>query len=184
MALRKAVFIDKDGTLIENVPYNVDPARLTLTEGAADAVRALARHGYRLFVVSNQPGIALGKFTTAQLEAVLAELEQQLPSIDGFYFCPHGPGDRCDCRKPACGMLERASREHGIDLGESWMVGDILDDIETGRRAGCRTVLVDNGNETEWRRGALREPDHVVSSLLEASRVIARRSGSDPEFAR
>lgn len=170
--MRKAVFIDKDGTLVENVPYNVDPARLVLTRGAADACRTLARQGYRLFVVSNQPGIALGKFTTADLEAVFEELELQLPSIDGFYFCPHGPGDRCECRKPACGMLERAAREHGLDLSGSWMVGDILDDVEAGRRAGCRAVLVDSGNETEWRKAALRAPDHVVSNLLEAAHVI------------
>lgn len=170
--MRKAVFIDKDGTLVENVPYNVDPARVALTRGAAGACRTLARQGYRVFVVSNQPGIALGKFACADLAAVFAELELQVPSIDGFYFCPHGPEDRCACRKPACGMLRRAAREHGVDLGRSWMVGDILDDVEAGRRAGCRTVLVDNGNETEWRKAVLRAPDHVVSNLLEAAHVI------------
>lgn len=174
------MFIDKDGTLVENVPYNVDPARVVPTAGAAGACRTLARQGYRLFVVSNQPGIALGKFTSAALEAMFLELEQQLPSIDGFYFCPHGPADRCACRKPACGMLERAAREHEIDLGRSWMVGDILDDVEAGRRAGCRTVLVDNGNETEWRKGPLRDPHHVVSNLLEAARVILNTEKQTP----
>ena len=178
--MRKAVFIDKDGTLVENVPYNVDPARVALTRGAAGACRTLARQGYRLFVVSNQPGIALGKFASADLAAVFAELELQVPSIDGFYFCPHGPEDRCECRKPACGMLRRAAREHGIDLGRSWMVGDILDDVEAGRRACCRTVLVDNGNETEWREGPLRAPDHVVSNLLEAASVIVNAEKQTP----
>jgi D-glycero-D-manno-heptose 1,7-bisphosphate phosphatase len=178
--MRKAVFIDKDGTLVENVPYNVDPARVVLTEGAAGACRTLARQGYRLFVVSNQPGIALGKFTTADLEALFLELELQLPSIDAFYFCPHGPGDRCACRKPACGMLERAAREHGLDLSGSWMVGDILDDVEAGRRAGCRTVLVDNGNETEWRNGPLREANCVVSNLVEAAHVIVNAEKQTP----
>ena len=168
----KGVFIDKDGTLVENVPYNVDPARIVLKPEVPGAIREIASSGYRVIVVSNQPGAALGYFSERELKSVEDYLRGVLPALDGFYYCPHAPQAGCDCRKPAPGMLERAAREQGLELQASWMVGDILDDVEAGRRAGCRTVLVDNGNETEWRKAALRAPDHVVSNLLEAAHVI------------
>jgi histidinol-phosphate phosphatase family protein len=170
----RAVFIDKDGTLVENVPYNVDPAQIALTPGAADGIAALARHGYRVIVVSNQPGVALGKFAPAALDAVQARLAE-LVALDGFYFCPHAPAAGCGCRKPAPGLLEQAAREHGVSLGESWLIGDILDDIEAGRRAGCRTVLLDNGNETEWQLTPERVPHHVARDLGEAAALILRQ---------
>jgi histidinol-phosphate phosphatase family protein len=170
----KAVFVDKDGTLVENVPYNVDPARIALTPGAADGIAALARHGYRVIVVSNQPGIALGKYERAALGPVIDRLRELVP-LDGFYFCPHAPPERCACRKPAPGLLARAAEEHGVSLAESWLIGDILDDIEAGRRAGCRTVLLDNGNETEWQLTAERLPHHVARDLGEAAAFILRQ---------
>jgi histidinol-phosphate phosphatase family protein len=168
----RAVFLDKDGTLVENVPYNVDPERITLAPGAVDAVGRLAEQGYRIIVVSNQPGVALGYFAHTDLQEVGARLAELLPALDGFYFCPHAPEAGCSCRKPACGMLVRAAREHVVDLRSSWMVGDILDDIEAGRRAGCRTVLVDNGNETEWHLSAARRPHRRVGALAEAASLI------------
>ena len=167
-----AVFFDKDGTLVENVPYNVDPRRIALAPGAVESVTRLAAQGYRIIVVSNQPGVALGYFGQADLAGVRQRLEALLPALDGFYYCPHAPGAGCDCRKPACGLLLRAAREHAVDLASSWMVGDILDDVEAGRRAGCRTVLIDNGNETEWRPGPLRTPDRVARDLREAAYAI------------
>jgi histidinol-phosphate phosphatase family protein len=166
------VFIDKDGTLVENVPYNVDPARIALTPGAAPAVRAFAAQGYRILVVSNQPGVALRKFRESALVNVEKRLREMLPRLDGFYYCPHAPGQGCRCRKPAPGLLERAAREHGIDLAESWMIGDILDDVEAGRAAGCRTVLIDNGNETEWQVTPERVPHRVAHDLAEAAALV------------
>jgi histidinol-phosphate phosphatase family protein len=168
----RAVFLDKDGTLVENVPYNVDPERITLAPGAVEAVSRLAEQGYRIIVVSNQPGVALGYFEHTDLQGVEQRLQDLLPALDGFYFCPHAPQTGCSCRKPACGMLVRAAQEHAVDLRSSWMVGDILDDIEAGRRAGCRTVLVDNGNETEWDLSAARCPDNRVGGLDEAAALI------------
>lgn len=168
----KAVFLDKDGTLVENDPYNVDPGRMRLAPGAAEGVRALAQCGYRLFVISNQPGVALKKFGEAQLGPVFHRLHHLLPDLQAFYYCPHSPEQRCACRKPACGLLERAASEHGIDLENSWMVGDILDDVEAGRRAGCKTVLVDNGNETEWQLSEERKPHAVARDLSAAAQVI------------
>jgi D-glycero-D-manno-heptose 1,7-bisphosphate phosphatase len=180
----KAVFLDKDGTIIDDVPYNVDPSRLTLARGAAEGLRRLNRMGYRLLVVSNQPGVALGYFTETSLNRLVRELARLLGDEDaplaGFYYCPHHPQGtvrdyacRCECRKPMPGMLLSAAAVHGIDLRRSWMIGDILNDVEAGRRAGCRTVLIDNGNETEWRRSPLRQPDLTACDLTEAARLIA-----------
>jgi histidinol-phosphate phosphatase family protein len=99
--------------------------------------------------------------------------------LDAIYLCPHHPegtvaehARACACRKPQPGMLLAAARELNVDLGRSWLVGDILDDVEAGRRAGCRTALLDVGSETEWRRGPMRAPDVVCGSLLEAAEAI------------
>lgn len=168
----KAVFVDKDGTLVENVPYNVDPARIALAPGAGRAVDGFVSRGYRVIVVSNQPGAALGLFPESALMRVEQRLRELLPALHGFYYCPHLPDTGCGCRKPAPGLLERAAREQDVDLAASWMIGDILDDVEAGRRAGCRTVLLDVGNETEWRVSGRRFPHHVVASLRQAAALI------------
>jgi histidinol-phosphate phosphatase family protein len=110
------------------------------------------------------------------LHEVKGKLRELLPALDAFYYCPHLPEAGCDCRKPAPGMLERAAREHGVELAQSWMIGDILDDVEAGRRAGCRTILVDNGNETEWRAGESRSPHYVARDLPQAAEIIAAAS--------
>jgi D-glycero-D-manno-heptose 1,7-bisphosphate phosphatase len=179
-----AVFLDKDGTLVEDVPYNVDPGRIRLAPGAAEGLRLLHRAGYRLFVVSNQPGVARGYFREQALAAVAGRLRRLLAEcavpLGGFYYCPHHPegvvGEHavaCACRKPAPGLILRAALEHGLDLARSWLVGDILDDVEAGRRAGCRTILVDSGHETEWVLRPDRVPHRIASDLLDAARLIA-----------
>jgi histidinol phosphatase-like enzyme len=96
-----------------------------------------------------------------------------------LYYCPHHPDAphpryavRCKCRKPAAGMLLQAAGQHALDLERSWMVGDTLDDVEAGHRAGCRAILIDNGNETEWRAGPDRHADVVVTNLAQAARII------------
>nr|WP_315393635.1 HAD family hydrolase [uncultured Duganella sp.] len=176
-----AIFLDKDGTLVDDVPYNVDPRRIRLARGAAAGLRRLGRLGYRLLVVSNQPGVALGRFDAGALEPVRGQLTRLLRlrgvRLDGCYFCPHGPDDGCDCRKPLPGMLLRAAAEHRVDLSASWMIGDILDDVEAGARAGCRTILIDNGNETMWRRSPLRAPTWIASDLDAAARLVAATRG-------
>jgi D-glycero-D-manno-heptose 1,7-bisphosphate phosphatase len=180
----KAVFLDKDGTLVDDLPYNVEPRRITLCSGAGAAMRLLARLDYRFFVVSNQAGIAHGHFGEDAMQAVgnrLADLlfREQL-SLDGFYYCPHHPNGsvarysmECFCRKPKPGMLLKAASDHEIDLRASWMIGDILHDVEAGNRAGCRTLLIDNGNETEWRLGARRIPTRMAPDLYAAAVLIA-----------
>jgi D-glycero-D-manno-heptose 1,7-bisphosphate phosphatase len=182
--MRRAIFIDKDGTLVENVPYNVFPGLLELTWQAGQGLQLFRQLGYALCVVSNQSGLAQGLFTETALDLLHRRLAQTLAQygvvLDGFYYCPHSPDGvitryaiPCTCRKPMPGMLYRAAREHGLDLAQSWMVGDILDDIEAGRRAGCRTVLIDNGNETEWKRSPLRTPHLTAPNLYTAAAMIA-----------
>jgi D-glycero-D-manno-heptose 1,7-bisphosphate phosphatase len=184
---RRAIFLDKDGTLIEDVPYNVDPARIRLLPGAAEGLRALHRAGFLLVVVSNQSGVARGYFPESALAGVEARLRELLAAagapLAGFYYCPHHPDGvvleyavSCLCRKPSHGMLVRASREHGIDRRASWFVGDILDDMEAGHRAGCRTVLVNNGGETLWELSPDRTPDFVAPDLAVAARIITREA--------
>jgi histidinol-phosphate phosphatase family protein len=179
--VKRAVFLDKDGTLVEDVPYNVDAALLRFTPHAFDGLRLLADHGYALIVVSNQSGIGRGLFDRAALARLQSALEAMLAdggiTLAGFYVCPHAPSadpkrPACLCRKPAPGLLRQAARALDLDLGASWMVGDILNDIEAGRRAGCRTVLLDVGHETEWKRSPLREPHHRATDLLDAARII------------
>lgn len=181
---KRAVFLDKDGTLIENVPYNVERTRIQLKPGAVDALLLLAGHGYELIVVSNQPGVALGHFPPGALAAVEEHLND-LFAARGFrlaacYWCPHHPEGTvadyafvCSCRKPMPGLLHVAASEHGIDLGQSWLIGDTLDDVEAGRRAGCRTVLLDGDGDVEP-VSPLRKPDFVAHDLLEAAARILR----------
>jgi D-glycero-D-manno-heptose 1,7-bisphosphate phosphatase len=176
---RPAVFIDKDGTLIDDEPYNADPARVRFTPHAIEALQRLAAHGFALVIVTNQPGLAMGRIGHADFDALRAHIERRLRdegaiTLQGWSICPHAPGltPHCGCRKPAPGLLHRAADEHGIDLMHSWMVGDILDDIEAGRRAGCRTVLLDVGNETEWQLTPMREPQHRCPHLLAAADTI------------
>jgi histidinol-phosphate phosphatase family protein len=180
---RAAVLLDKDGTLVQNVPYNVDPDRIRLAPGAVDALGHLHRAGYALIVVSNQAGVAHGLFPEPALAAVRQRLRELLAAagvpLTGFLYCPHHPEASvrryrraCGCRKPAPGLIRQAALEHDLDLRSSWMVGDTLDDVEAGRRAGCRTVLVDNGGETEWVTGEYRWPHFVAPSLHRAASFI------------
>jgi histidinol-phosphate phosphatase family protein len=196
--LRPCLFIDKDGTLIENVPYNVDPAKLRFMPGAGEALARLARAGLALVIVTNQSGLARGYFTRAQFaqlqDALLKRLRDEAGVvIDDVMLCPHEPDAQgrpaCLCRKPAPGMLISAARRHGLDLTRSWMVGDTLDDVEAGRRAGARGLLFDSGGETVWRRSPLRAPDavftdwaalaaHVLAGLALQDAAAARHSGT------
>ncbi len=181
----RAVFLDKDGTLIEDIPYNVDPERIVLASGAEDGLRMLHQAGYRLFVFSNQSGVARGYFPERALLSVRDRIGTLLAEVGvplaGFYYCPHHPDGsiaryaiKCACRKPYPGLIYRAAEEHGIDLGASWVIGDILDDVEAGLHAGCRTVLVDRGGETEWRVTVGRVPDFVSRDLRQAASTIVK----------
>ena len=174
----RAVFLDKDGTLVHDVPCNADPGRIELLPRVGAGLRALQDAGYLLVVVSNQPGVALGHFPASALADVEARLDALLEPfgvvVTAYAWCTHRPagtraaGGACGCRKPKPGLLLEAAATHGIALRRSWMIGDVLDDVEAGERAGCGTVLVDRGNESRWRAGRLRTPRAIVYDFADA----------------
>jgi D-glycero-D-manno-heptose 1,7-bisphosphate phosphatase len=178
-----ALFLDRDGTLVEPRHYPSRPDQLQLYPGLGPHLARLRAHGFRLVVITNQAGLAHGYFTVADLERMHAHLAAKLAGLgvrlDAVYHCPHHPDGaipalarRCDCRKPAPGMLLRAAADLDLDLARSWFLGDILDDVEAGNRAGCRTVLVDLGTEAPPTH-PLRRP-HFVARDTRHALAIAR----------
>ena len=149
--MRAAVFLDRDGTIIEDEGYLVDASRIRLLTGAIDALRMFRERGFLLVVISNQSGIARGLITPAQHDEVDARVKAILAAhgvpLDAAYYCPHGPDDRCACRKPLPGMIVQAAREHDIDLTHSFMIGDKMADVAAGRAAGCTTALLGPGKD-------------------------------------
>jgi D-glycero-D-manno-heptose 1,7-bisphosphate phosphatase len=181
--MEAAIFIDKDGTLIHDIPYNVDPDLIVLQEDSAGGLKILCDSGYKLIVISNQSGVACGYFSEEELFPIEDKLRSLLEpfgiELFGFYFCPHYAGGiideyavDCYCRKPMPGMLLHAAEVNDIDLSTSWMIGDILNDVEAGNRAGCKTILIDNGNETEWLTGEFRTPAMTCRNINEAADCI------------
>ncbi len=142
---RPALFVDRDGTLIEDVGYPADPQDVRLLPGSAAALAALQRHGFALVVVSNQSGIGRGLVSTEQAARVHHRftdlLAEQGVTLDAAYYCPHHPEEGCPCRKPSPQALLRAAAELDLCLSRSFMVGDKASDVEAGKHAGCRSVL-------------------------------------------
>lgn len=184
--MAKAIFIDKDGTLIPDIPYNVNPALITISTHAIEGLKALQDNGYLVIVISNQSGVARGLFKEEQLADVELAIKSLLAvngiKLHGFYYCPHHPDGtvegydmECACRKPQPGLLLQASKDHDVDLSQSWMIGDILNDVEAGNRAGCQTILIDNGGETEWVKGEYRTPTLVYKTINDAALGILQQ---------
>jgi D-glycero-D-manno-heptose 1,7-bisphosphate phosphatase len=180
---QRAIFLDRDGTLVHPRHYPSRPEDLQLYDGIGAGLRRLQRAGFRLIVITNQSGLAHGYFSADDLAAMHEHLARELGRLavrlDGVYHCPHHPEGAvpalsiaCDCRKPQPGLLVRAAADQQIDLRRSWFVGDILDDVEAGRRAGCRTVLVDLGTEPPPPT-PLRRPDVVARDTPHALALIA-----------
>ena len=189
--MRPAVFLDRDGTLIEDVDYLSRLDQLVLFPWTADALRLLARAGFRIVVVTNQSAVARGIVTEEFVRDTHAELNRRLAlagaHVDAFYCCPYHPDAvveqyRADprCRKPRPGMIEDGARDLQIDLSRSWMVGDRWIDVETGNAAGVPAILVRSGHAAR-----LREPmpagtraDAILDNLMEAAEWIHRASTS------
>jgi D-glycero-D-manno-heptose 1,7-bisphosphate phosphatase len=169
----RAVFFDRDGTLMEEVHYCGDPARVKVYPGVPDALRKLKEAGFRTFVVTNQSGIGRGLITEEQYRAVEAELLRQIGHglLDESYFCPDAPGVPSTRRKPEPGMLLEAAAAFDIDLAGSYLIGDKSADIACGRRAGTSTILVRTGYGTEQ---ACR-PDFTADDVVQAVQIILLR---------
>jgi len=198
----KAVFLDRDGTIIEDRGYIRDPSDVALLPGAGDAIRRLADAGHLIVVVSNQSGVARGIFDQATLDVVHKRMEELLREhhapLHGVYYCPFLDGPeavvadyrkKSDMRKPEPGMLRKAATELDIDLTRSWMIGDSATDVEAGATAGCGTILIQKNGVVSPSRVA---PTHRVTSLSEAAELLesktkpatAARKTADPVPAR
>jgi histidinol-phosphate phosphatase family protein len=185
---KRAVFLDKDGALLETAT-EARQSRIRLRPGAVDALLLLTGLGYAPIVVSNQPGVAFGHFPYGALSAIEEHLDD-LFLAHGFrladcYWCPHHPDGAvpdyaitCSCRKPMPGLMQAAASEHGIDLARSWMIGSAADDVEAGRRAGCRTVLLGGQDENDS-SSPQRIPHVVARDLLAAAEAIMRATARD-----
>lgn len=191
--MTKAVFIEKDGTLIHHIPNNVDPEKITLEEHVAEGLSQLKKEQYLFIIVSNQTGIANGLFKDTALANVQQKIVQLLLpyhiTINGFYYCPHHPDGKikdysvnCFCRKPQPGLILRAAKDFNIDLSRSWMIGNTLNDVEAGKKAGCKTLLINNGTEKEWLINDQRLPDFEVGNFKEAVHFIV--NGPQVQFIR
>jgi histidinol-phosphate phosphatase family protein len=184
------VLADKDGTLIEDLPYNVDPGRIRLAPSVADGLRRLGAEGIQVAIVTNQSGVARGYYGVGDLEEVARHLADQFAAaggvLAGFYACPHLPGAQgpygiaCACRKPLVGLIRRAAADLDLDLPGTWMVGDTWMDVAAGRAAGCRTILV--GPEVRYAHTLApgREPERAVRDFGQAVSVILGAAMGEP----
>lgn len=183
MGLREGVFLDRDGTIIQEVGYLSDPGAIELIPGAARAIRLINHLGLRTVVVSNQSGIARGYFPISLAEEINRQLMDLLAHegarFDGMYYCPHHPDDRCACRKPEPGMLRRAAEDLHINLPLSYLVGDKADDIEAIRRVGGKGILVLTGYGRQQVEDWMGDPpDFVARDLLEATYWLILQEGA------
>ncbi len=177
---RRAVFLDRDGTIVRDVGYLKRTEDVCLLPGVPEALKLLKEAGFLLLVVTNQSAVARGWLTEPALLEIQREVERRLEAegaaLDGFYYCPHLPegtveqyARKCDCRKPEPGMLLRAARDRNVDLERSYVVGDSERDVEAGRRAGCSTILIGEGTSPP--------ADLRARDLRHAADLILQREG-------
>jgi D-glycero-D-manno-heptose 1,7-bisphosphate phosphatase len=192
--MNRAVFLDRDGTINEEVGYLTDLDKLKLIPGAGAAIKRLNESGLKVVVVTNQSGVARGYFAESLVREAHTLLEALLRSegarLDGIYYCPHHPKagnsrytTTCDCRKPGTGLIDKAARELDIDIARSYMVGDKWSDIELGQRAGMHTLLVNTGfahdDPGNVRPAQVHEPDVIAHDIEEAVAWIVRHVERD-----
>ncbi len=189
--MNKAVFLDRDGTVNEEVGYLSDLKQLKLVPGAGTAIKKLNDAGFLVVLVTNQSGIARGYFSESLVHETHALLQQMLRNegarLDGIYFCPHHPTEgkthytmECECRKPGTGLIDRAARDLDIDVKQSYVVGDKWSDVELGQRAGARTILVRSGfaqdDPGNARPRHLADPDFIAHTLTDAAEWILKNA--------
>ncbi len=184
--MNKAVFVDKDGTIVVDVGYLSDPEKLKLLPYTSSAIKMFNEANFKVFVISNQSGIARGYLSEDILQTIDKKLQKELLKngayVDGIYYCPHHPEEgiypyrgECECRKPQPGLINKAAFEHGLDLCASYVIGDKGSDIETGKRAGTKTILVLTGKGKETLNGGElkgMKPDHISENLHDAAKWI------------
>lgn len=178
--MNKAIFLDRDGTINEDVRHTYKIEDLKFIEGANEGLKLMQNAGYKLIIITNQAGIAKGKYQEEDYiffrEKMHKKLRENGTSIDAEYFCPHHPQGAikkysidCNCRKPKIGMLEQAAKDFNLNLNQCWMIGDALSDVKAGKNAGCKTIQVLTGKEII----CSPEADFIVKNLLEAANYIS-----------
>lgn len=178
--MRTAIFLDRDGTINEEVHYLSHPDQLHLINGAAEAINQLHAAGHLVFVVTNQSGLTRQYFTRRTLDEIHARLRSELAKheawLDGIYICPHHPEDGCECRKPRAKLFEQAAREHAIDLAHSVMIGDKDTDVLAARNLNMRGILVRTGfgaGQLETIKGwSDYQPAYIADDLLAAAQWL------------
>jgi D-glycero-D-manno-heptose 1,7-bisphosphate phosphatase len=175
----RAVFLDRDGTIMEDSNYVGDVERVLVIPGAPEALKRLQEAGYKLFIITNQSGVGRGYFTHEAVEQIHAHLDEYFGRtgvrFDRYYVCPHHPEDNCDCRKPKPKFLLDAAREYGLDRSCCFMVGDRTSDIQAGVNAGVPTILVLTGVGRETLAKREVKPDHVADDIGAAAAWILGR---------
>jgi len=174
--LNRAVFLDRDGTINRDVPYCSRPEDFELLPKVAEGIRILNQHGFKVVVITNQSGITRGYFTVEALSEVHQKMKDELTvhgaKIDAVYYCPHHPDDKCSCRKPSPELILKAASDLAIDLAWSYVIGDRDIDIDAGKQAGCRTILLNSVSNPSHPSHNRISPDAVVSDVAAAASFI------------
>lgn len=179
----KAIFLDRDGTIIEDVGYLNNPQDIKFIPGSIEAIKKLNEAGYKVIIITNQAGVARGLIIENMLQTLDKTIQKELlnggAQIDAIYYCPHHAEhghypykQECGCRKPEPGMILKAAKDHNIDLSQSWMIGDKKSDIEAGQAAGTKTILVLTGQGKEHKDKLAKQTEHLAENLLEAAKII------------
>ncbi len=175
---KRAVFLDRDGTICEEINYLSRAEDLRLFSYAATAIKLLNENNFSVILITNQSGIARKFFDENDLREIHKKLESELAKsgakLDAIYYCPHHSADNCDCRKPKTGLIKQALKDFEIDLKKSWMIGDKAIDVQTGFKAGTKTALVLTGYGQKEVERLENEPDLIAKDLLEATKFIIR----------
>jgi len=171
----RAVFLDRDGTMAEDVHYCSRPEDFRLFPDTPKAIKLLNQHGFKVIIITNQSGIARGYFTEETLADIHRKMKDELARegahIDAIYYCPHHPDDNCDCRKPKPKLILQAAKEHQIDLKRSFVIGDLQMDVDLGRAVGCKTLLISRPSSPA-NEGI--KADAVAPDLWQAARIILK----------
>jgi D-glycero-D-manno-heptose 1,7-bisphosphate phosphatase len=179
-AHNKAVFLDRDGTIMKDASHVGQVDQVVLIPKAVQSLKRLQEAGYKLFVITNQSGVGRGYFTHEAVESIHTHLNERFNEVgvrlERYYVCPHHPEDHCDCRKPKPKFLLEAAQEYGLDLSRCFMIGDRASDIQAGLNAGTKTILVLTGVGHETLARQEIKPDHVAADLAAATTWILDRN--------
>ena len=181
--MNKAVFLDRDGTIVEDVGYMNSPQQIQFISGSIEAIKKLNDAGYKVIIITNQAGVAHGLVTEDMLQSIDKALHKGLlhggAHLDAIYYCPHHPEhgvypykQACECRKPHPGLILKAQKQFDLDLSQSFMIGDKATDIEAGKSAGTKTIMVMTGRGQEEKANLKNQPDYFADNLLAAAKSL------------